>query len=165
MQYNINVKDFKRIKADNVKGLAAMNYSEEVLKFAKHLVFHYAKYDSNTYILHISDISDFDLHKFAAIIMTSDDAYANEATSYDNPWYEKNMLPALLKYLRNSTDRDKEIEFNKAWREGITKFFEEKMQELIKNACNDRLHTERNDKGIYAHVCRQSGELEWGQYA
>ena len=140
-----------------------MNYSKQILEFADHLVFHYAKYNAadGGYSLDISKISDFDRHEFAAIIMASDDGYANEATGCDNPWYDKIMLPALLSYLKNSTDKDAQIEFNKAWLEGVSKYFEDTMQELIDEKCNERLHEEHNEHGYYGHISRQTGELEW----
>lgn len=163
MQYNTVVKEFTRSEPRNVKGLAAMNYTKEVLDFAEHLAFHYAKYDGDTYNLHICSLPDFEVHKFAATIMASDDAYANEATGCDNPWYEKTMLPALLTYLKNSTDRDEKIEFNKAWLEGVSKYFETSMQELINEACNERLHSEMNDAGFYGHYDRNHGDFVWSR--
>lgn len=165
MQYNTNVKLISTSETRNVKGLAAMNYSKEVSNFAEHLAFHYAKHDGDVYTLFVSDIAEFDLHEFAAIIMASDDGYANEATGCDNPWYEKAMLPALLRYLKNSTDKDEQIEFNKAWREGVTKYFETTMQELIDDACNNRLHSEMNDAGYHGHIDRNHGDFVWSRYA
>lgn len=141
-----------------------MNYSKQVLSCAKDLVFHYAKHDGDIYHLDVEDISDFDLHEFTAVIMASDDAWASEATGADNPWYEKTMMPALLRYMKNSTDRDEEIEFNKAWIDGVTKYFARPMQDLFDDLCNDRLHEEMNDKGYYAHIDRNHGDLVWSKH-
>ena len=137
-----------------------MNYSKQILEFAEHLVYHHAKYDDR-YSLDINNVYEFDKHEFAAIIMASDDGYANEATSCDNPWYETIMLPALLSYLKNSTDKDAQIEFNKAWLQGISKYFEEMMQTIINEKCRERLQREHNENSYYGHISRQTGEVEW----
>lgn len=148
------------------KGMANMNYTKQVNSFADNLVFQYATYNdlSGCYELFIEDIADFDLHEFAEVIMSSDKMLAAEATSPDNISYEKLMLPALLAYLKDTTDRDNEIEFTKVWREGVTSYFSNIMQELINKHCNDRIHGEHNEEGFYSHKRPDNGENYWSRY-
>ena len=115
-------------------------------QIAYDLVLDHAKFDNGMgqYNLHVSDLPDFTQHEFAATIMAREDGYASEATGPDNAAYEKTMLPALLKYLQNSTDRDEEIEFNNAWRDGVTSYMTRKMQELI----DDALQEYNSDEGF-----------------
>ncbi len=101
--------------------------------FAIECVSHYAKYDplDEFYSLDIHDLPDFVQHEFAAIIMTDDNAWACEATGPDNKHWESKMLPALTRYLKNSTDKDEAIEFNNVWRECVADYMSRRMQELI----------------------------------
>lgn len=110
-----------------------MKYSKDIIHFSNQLVFHYAKFDnlSDCYTLSLSDIADFDLHEFAALIMQSDISHASEATGPDNPSYETKMLPALINFLSKSYDKDEKIEFLCAWKEGITSYFSNTMEELL----------------------------------
>jgi len=120
---------------------------ETLTSFTKSIVSHYAKYDhlDNCYVLELSDLPDFDLHKFAALIMREDDARANESTGCDNNQFYKTMLPALITFLNNSTDRDEAIEFMDSWREGVTAYHKGYMKELIKK----ELETYNVDQGCY----------------
>ena len=113
-----------------------MNNQKQLQDFAKDCVILYAKFDSidKQYLLNVEDIPDFDLHKFAALLISSDSALANEATGADNPRYETHMLPALVKFLLNSTDRDYECMFTDAWLDGVAEYHKEFIQELIDGA-------------------------------
>jgi len=107
--------------------------NRQLRSFSKECIDHYAKYDklSDFYSLDVHDLPDFVQHKFAALIMADDEAYASEATGPDNKHWETRMLPALTRYLKNSTDKDEAIEFNRVWRECVTDYMNNKMQELV----------------------------------
>lgn len=144
-----------------------MNYSKQTLSFAKDLVSYYSKFDkySQAYTVSLDDIPDFDIHAFSTFIMLEDEMVGAEATGPDNPAYEKTMMPALLRYMKNTTDRDEEIEFTKAWRDGIASYFNKSMQELLDELCVDRTHDEFNDAGLYARHRPDNGELYWSNQA
>lgn len=111
-----------------------MNPNKQLQDFAVDCVLTYAKFNCyHQYDLHIDDLPDFILHEFVALIM-SDSSFANEANGPDNPSYETKMLPALLKFMKNSTDRDEEIEFCNAWRDGVTEYHKPYMKFLIDKA-------------------------------
>jgi len=118
-----------------VKGMANMK-SITPKEMARDLVSHYAKMDNclKQYTIDLDDLADFDQHKLAATLMIAEDGYANEATGADNPAYETKMLPALLRFLKNSTDRDEEIEFVKEWRDGVSSYMNRRMTELLEDA-------------------------------
>lgn len=111
----------------------------QVQSFAKECVSHYAKYDKleGFYSLNTDDLPDFVQNEFAAIIMCDDNAWAAEATGPDNKHWETKMLPALTRYLKNSTDKDEAIEFNSIWRECVTDYLNNKMQELLDNSISE----------------------------
>ena len=105
----------------------------QVMSFAKECVSHYAIYNNvdNLYSLNIYDLPDFVQNEFAAVIMSDDNSWASEATGPDNKHWETKMLPALTRYLKNSTDKDEAIEFHTVWRECVTDYMNKKMQELV----------------------------------
>jgi hypothetical protein len=102
-----------------------MNFSKNVKHLVNDIVSHYAKYCSvnKQYYLSIDNVPDFDLQELAALIMSEDESLASEATGLDNPDYIKKMLPALNKFLKKSTDKDEQIEFISAWKEGVISYF------------------------------------------
>lgn len=133
MQVIVSKQQIPSMIGGYVKGMTNVN---DVQSFAYDLVLNYATYDTldEFYSLDVSDLPDFTRHEFAEKLISEEPDYANEATGADNDAYEKTMLPALLKFLRNTTDRDLEIEFTNAWRDGVTSYMTSKMQELINDA-------------------------------
>lgn len=141
------------------------NYSKELRNFASHLVSHYSRFDrlSQCYTISVNDIADFDIHEFSALIMQSDDAYASEAMGSDNSAYKKTMLPALLTFMKNTTDKDNEIEFVKAWKDGVAQYHTGVMNDLLDRAVEkynqDEGFTNKEDTG-----CRRDagqGAQQW----
>ncbi len=147
--------------------MTSMQHSTQTNDFVQNLIFHYAKFDqgSGSYGLKIEHLPEFELHALAATIMDSDKIYASEATGPDNPDYEKTMLPALLKYMKNPGDKDEEFEFKQTWLSGVSNYFSDQIQTLLNNACESHLHNIRNAENVYGFVNRNTGELEWRQHA
>jgi len=106
---------------------------KQLRTFAKECVDNYATYNKldDFYSLSVSDLPSFIQDEFAAIIIADDNSYALEANGSDNKHWESKMLPALVRYLKNSTDKDEAIEFKNIWRECVTSYMHPKMQELI----------------------------------
>lgn len=137
----MNAKSLAQVimfKQPIVKGMTNMQ-SLTPKELARDIVYHYAKFDRciKQYTIHYDDLNDFDQHKLAALIIGTDDSYASEATGPDNPAYDNKMLPALIRFLKNSTDRDEEIEFVKEWQDGITAYTKNRACELLDDACLD----------------------------
>lgn len=105
-------------------------------RFVIDCVEHYAKFDTTIrqYKLHIYDLPDFVQHKFTSLIFCFDSSLAHEANGYDNPLYKTKMLPALLRFLNNTTDKDNQIEFISVWRDGVTNYAQSVMQDMLENA-------------------------------
>lgn len=127
------------------------------------LVFHYSKYDSlsKRYILSVKSIPEFDLHELASLIINEDVELGKEATSCDNPYYEPMMLPALTRYLSNSTSATFRNDFNETWLEGITLYLERTMQNLIDDQCRERAFRQNESRNYYPMPNRNTGEIEW----
>ncbi len=108
----------------------------QVKSFARECVSHYAKFNGS-YSLNTNDLPEFVQNEFAAIIMCDDNAWASEATGPDNKHWETKMLPALTRYLKNSTDKNEAIEFNTIWRDCVTDYLNNKMQELLNDSISE----------------------------
>ncbi len=113
--------------------------NKQLKSFTKECVDHYASFDKcdEFYCLDVDALPDFVKHEFAALIIGDDETWAHEASGPDNKHWDNKMLPALTRYLANSTDRDTAIEFNNVWRDCVVDYMACKMQELIDNALND----------------------------
>lgn len=105
---------------------------------AEAIVSHYGKFDPHNKVqmLDIDDVSDFDLHELVAQMMHEDATIACEATGSDNPAYKTRMLPAMIRFMANSSSKDERIEFVHEWREGLAAYFRESISDLL----NDCLH-------------------------
>jgi hypothetical protein len=113
--------------------------SKQLRNFAHECVEQYSKYDGGDgfYSIELYDLPDFVLHEFAALIFADDEALAIEATGPDNKHWDKKMLPALMKYLKNSTDKDEAIHFNTVWRDCVADYVSYRMQELLDDCMGD----------------------------
>lgn len=111
-----------------MKNISLQNY-------ARYLVRCYSTFNKsiNAYDLDITDLTDFEINRFAGIFI-QDRLLANEACGSDNPEFENKMFPSLIKFLLHGTNREDEIDFANQWREGIAKYFHPQIQSLIDQA-------------------------------
>lgn len=114
-----------------------IQYSKDTRAFAYSLVFHYGKFNKGEeqYNINLQDIPEFDICELSARMMIDNPGYDSETTGPDNPNYEKRMFPALLSYLRNIIDKDSQVEFLNAWREGVMDYHKRCMEELLEDEC------------------------------
>lgn len=113
--------------------------------FAYSCIRNYSTFDGDQYDLQVSDLPDFVQHEFAALIGEYDSCYAAEACSSDNKLWGSNMLPSLLRFLQNSTNQDLSIEFKNTWRDCVTSYMHNFMQELI----DGQIDEYNNDQGCF----------------
>ncbi len=107
--------------------------------FAEKCVENYGKLYRNDgfykrYTLDLCDLPEFVQDEFAGIIIENNQEWASEATGPDNKHWETKMLPALIRYLKNSTSKDEAIEFHNVWRDCVTDYMSRRMQELLDNS-------------------------------
>lgn len=122
-----------------------MKYSKTIINFADNLISYYSKYDilSDCYNISTSNIPDFDLHEFSSLLMLEDSDRASEATGPDNKYFETKMLPSLIKFMENTTDKDNQIEYIKSWRDGITNYFESTIESILSDRLENYNHTKK----------------------
>lgn len=109
--------------------------TNQIQDFAKSCVKNYATYSEidGFYTLDVSQISDFSLNYFAALMM-QDRVTANEACGSDNRNFDKTMLPSLINLLKDSPCQHNQKDFMEAWVNGVTDYFKLDMQLLIDDA-------------------------------
>ena len=130
------------------KGMTNMNLPKHIKKFISSLVGNYATYNKldGFYIVDLIKLPESELEEFSSLLMNHDHDLACEATGLDNPAYEDSMLPSLNLYLSNPTNKDNEIEYLRAWREGVSSYFKTIYTECIFNELEDF----NRDHGVWA---------------
>jgi hypothetical protein len=131
------------------------NHSKQTINCADNIIYHYAIFDklSGCYALSFGLIDDFDIAALSSFILNEDEHYASEATGIDNPEYERSMLPAMIRYMRNPT-QDNKIEFNGLWIKGVVSYQEHVIEDLLQ----DRLDVYNSDKG---YVTKHPVQNSW----
>jgi len=116
----------------NLKNKTTRTFSNEVTE-------EFSKYnpEHNKWELFVEDLPDFIQYEFASMIIAEDDIYANEANSVENPFFKKNMLPALLKHLKDITNKDLEIDFINTWKKGVAKYLYRVIDKYIVDSLSD----------------------------
>lgn len=109
---------------------------KELRKFIYDVVLTHAKIDryKNQYNLNFLDLPDFIRFEIVAHILIDDNSWSHEALGPDNNNFNKKMLPSIIKYLLNTTNKDNEIEFVNSWRDSVTDYFKNMINGLIDEA-------------------------------
>jgi hypothetical protein len=101
-------------------------------EFIKETVKEYATFNQSAcqYQLELYDLPDFIQHEFASLLFADNEDLFIEATGPTNPHFNR-MQDALLDYLKNTTDKDNQIECLHVWRDGITDYAKSIMEEQL----------------------------------
>ncbi len=121
-----------------------MKFSKNTKLYISTIVEYYAKFDSlsKSYILADDDLSDFVFSKIASLIYIDNPDFATESTGPDNDYYDRYMVPALLVYLKDITDKDAKIEFNNSWAKGTTQYAMNVIKKLLEEELEKYNHNE-----------------------
>lgn len=128
--FNITQSNFQQLMPRDGKPMTLKDYAMDIAN-------QYSNYsiEDRCYTLDVRvDLPDFIQQEFASKILSSDAIICGEATGPDNSMYDKEMLPSLLNLLSNPTDKEKEIDFINAWRDGVTNSLMGIMQSMIDDA-------------------------------
>lgn len=109
------------------------NYSKETIRFTDNLVSTFARYnkDDGLYYLDADMIPETELEGLTSCLMLDSLDQAVESTGPDNDSYDRRMLPSLIDLLKNSTDKDNQIEFIRNWKAGTVNYFHHNIEQLI----------------------------------
>jgi hypothetical protein len=151
-----------------MKGICPMNYPKDILCFVRKLVNEYSTYSpfNKNYSLDLDALPNSVRYEFAVKMMSFDPSFASEATGPDNQYYDKEMIPALCRYLMKPTEKDEEIEFLNSWKKSVSDYFNNYLQEIIDSMCQEKCNEEINQMNVYKKYYRNNGEpywIYWGQ--
>lgn len=111
-----------------------MRRSKQLLALIDSVIHREAHYIPNEgYHLDYNQLSDNDVEEITAQLIADDESCAAEATSPDNPAYTSKMLPALIRHLKNPSDKDEQIEFMNTWRTGVADYSRKAVEALLEN--------------------------------
>lgn len=116
------------------QGGSKMKRSKQLINLIDGVIERQASYIPNEgYYLPYQELPDTDIEAITAQLMADDESFACEATGIDNPAYEKHMLPALLRHLKNPCDKDEQIEFMKEWRHGVANYARDTVESILED--------------------------------
>ncbi len=110
--------------------------SQELRNYAYDLVIFYQKNKT----IDINEIHNDDLDKFCSLIINNDLTFGNEILGSDNDAFDSNILPALINYLKNSSDKCNETLFLDNVKGGIRSYLHHNMVILLNNALEDFIY-------------------------
>jgi tagatose-1,6-bisphosphate aldolase len=113
--------------------------NKELRNYAYDLVIFYHKDKT----ININDIPNDDLDKFCSLIINNDLTFGNEILGSDNNSFDSNILPALINYLKNSSDKCNENLFLDNVKSGIRNYLHHNIVILLDNALEDFIFEEK----------------------
>jgi len=107
--------------------------NQKLRSYAYDLVIFYQK--DNT--ININNIPEDDLDKLCSLIINHDKEFGNEILGSDNDNFNSDILPALINYLNNSSDKCNEKNFLDNVKSGIRSYLHHNMIFLLDQALED----------------------------
>jgi hypothetical protein len=110
-----------------------------VKNYARQVVDWYAKKDEDgIFFLGIKTMPELVRCEFAATLIKCERDFASEACGSDNGQIWKDlMVPALIKMLENSTNKDVKDDFAIIFQHGVTCYLQKVMQEIINDVLTE----------------------------
>jgi hypothetical protein len=144
-----------------VKGLTNMNHERNLSTYAEELVSQYAKYSTDSFVLLLSDLPEYEQDKLASLYMEYTHRETGECVHGNDFSIDNNFTCALLKMLQDNSLENRE-NFAEVTRKNIVIYYQKSLQEVIDQACNDHLHNIHVEAGCYPFQDRNSGDISWG---
>jgi hypothetical protein len=110
--------------------------NQELRRYAYDLVIFYQKNNQ----IDINEIPNDDLDKLCSLIINNDMTFGNEILGSDNDSFDSNILPALINYLKNSSDKCNETLFLDNVKSGIRSYLHHNMIILLDHALEDFIY-------------------------
>lgn len=112
--------------------------SKEVLSFANYLASEYKLYDKDLgyYEIYSKNIPDVLLDELYSLIIKEEPEWAHDAI-FEHEQYEKSFLPALIKYLSNSTDKSNVHDFLETMKSNIRFYMDDLVNEILQQSLQD----------------------------
>jgi hypothetical protein len=116
-----------------------MRVSNDTRHHAKDIIHNYAEFDdiSECYDLRLRDVPEYEIEKLSCLIYLDSPELAAEACGPDNDEFEKSMLPALIRFLDDTSNKDKQEDYLNAWKAGLTAY----TKKIALNLLSDELES------------------------
>jgi len=171
LAYNINKKQQGSSWIDEIKpkmalkGVATMSHGENVYSYAEELVANFATYDKNDdrYYLNLFSIPEYAQDELSRLYIEHNDREINECVYGDDFTINNNYTCALLAMLQDNCQETRD-NFADVVRKNILIYFEESLQLLLNEACENYLHKMNNEQGLYAYQDMENGDTLWRGY-
>lgn len=125
MIYNIvGINSLTNQQTSKDAGMVYGEFSKSLVKIMDDIIFGSAVFDKDElcYRLEYQDLDQLDKERLLAQLISDQPDYGNESTGADNDSYQNKMLPALVKLLQNSTDRESRVDFIESWTAGVSSY-------------------------------------------
>jgi hypothetical protein len=146
-----------------IKGLRPMIHKRDLSDFAQDLVGQYAKFDGNSYILNVSDLSETDQNELIRLYLEFSDRDLSECLYGDDFTINSNFTCALLSMLKDDSEKSKQ-HFADVTLTNLLIYFKDSLNEILGASCDNLLHVQMNDQGYYAQEDQEHGDIFWGKF-
>lgn len=147
----------------NVKGLTAVNHQRNLSNYAEELVANYATYSCDQYELSLEMLPDEEQNEFARLYIESIDREIEWACYGEDESINSDYLCALLAMLKNDCDQTRK-NFAKVTRKNILVYYNNSIQEIIDEACNNYLSNRMNEQGFYTNREIGGCDIVWSKF-
>lgn len=108
-------------------------YSPTTVKLMDDIIAGHAYWcsEAEQYDLTFDDLDEINKEELAAQLMIDDTEFACEFTGADNDLFLSKMLPSLIKFLQNTTDKELLHDFAEAWKEGCSLYPRRSVEDLL----------------------------------
>ena len=140
-----------------------MNNINKLNNYAQELVQHYGTYDGEGYFILLGNVPSHEQGKLANLYLESIDRETTECVHGKDFSIDNDYTCALLKLLKEDSQENRE-NFAITTRNNVIAYFKNNLQKILDSACEDHLHSIKNEQGYYLRTRPDNGEIYWGRY-
>ena len=146
-----------------IKGFENVSNDRNLWNYSQELVENFAKFFQYGYELNLTDLAEYEQNELARLYIEWNGREIGECLfgkdfSIDNPFN-----CALLAMLQNDSHETRE-QFAQITRKNVLKYYEEALQKILDESCNNYLHNVMNEQGYFARRDLEHGDIVWGKF-
>lgn len=145
------------------KDLKPMSNKKQLSDYAEELVSQYAKYECDQYELTLNMLPEDEQNELVRRYIESTDREINECIYGDDFTINSSFTCALLAMLKDDCKETRES-FADITRKNTLLYYKDSLDEELETACDNFLHMQMNEQGLYAHQDREHGDIVWGKF-
>lgn len=144
------------------QGVTVKSHSEQLREYAQELVATRATYQDDQYYLDLDKLDEDEQSELARLYIEFTNRETNECIYGDDFTLNSEFNCALLRMLKDNS-RDNINDFAETVRRNVLVYYKDSLNEVLDEACDDYLHAQMNEQGLYAKQDLESGEIFWGR--